>query len=488
MNKTFTAGALAVLLALALAIPTAAAPKKKQTFDAKATAALLEAAMNRDGDAIVAALEAKADPNVKNEEGFSALMLFVVGSSFGDGDKVIDAFAKAKVELEAKNKYDQTALMLASREGQWQQLQLLIKAGANVNAKDGDGWTALMLAAYNGQSKCVEDLIAAKADIHAKTVDGWDAVLLAINQGQGAAAEKLVKAGATVPKEGPAGTSAPVIQAAYGGDLGGMRLVLESGPDLNARDKDDWSALAIAANNNYPQIVMELLRAGADPSLKDNEGRTALERAVETGRLEIVALLGGKWERPTPGGTKISVPCKLAGGNVDGYVEVRESDLLFSTVFPKPMNYYLGGGNTNRAKSAKLLTFDGSVAPSFYLDIDADPKTGQQPSMFTKAAAGAEYSIEYGEMGTQVVVSYTNSDGQSVERRVFGNVFDPTINKQGEYLDTSADDYYPHAENNVGVLQTSVPMSLFELKPGKKIRVVMEVGSCGTKEATFKLK
>ena len=96
--------------------------------------------------------------------------------------------------------------------------------------------------------------------------------------------------------------------------------------------------------------------------------------------------------------------------------------------------------------------------------------------------------LEYGEMGTQVAVSYTNSDGQSVERRVFGNVFDPTIKKRGEYLDRSAADYYPQAENNVGVLQTSVPMSIFELKPGKKIRVVMEVGSCGTKEATFKLK
>ncbi|MCM2316035.1 MAG: ankyrin repeat domain-containing protein [Thermoanaerobaculia bacterium] len=488
MKLTRTARALALILALTITIPTIAAPKKKQKFDATATAALLEAATNRDGDAIVAALEAKADPNVKNDEGFSALMLSVLGSLFGDDEKVVAAFVKAKVDLEAKNKFDQTALMLASREGQWQPLEFLIKAGANVNAKDGDGWTALMLAAYNGQSKCVEDLIAAKADIHAKTVDGWDAVLLAINQGQGAAAEKLIKAGVTVPKEGPAGTSAPVIHAAYGGDLLGMRLVLESAPDLSARDKDGWSALAIAANNNYPQIVMELLRAGADPSLKDNEGRTALERAVETGRVEIAALLGGKWERPTPGGTKISVPCKLAGGNVDGFIEIRESDLLFSTVFPKPMNYYLGGGNTNRAKSSKALTFDGSVAPSFYLDTDANSKTGQKPDMFTKAAAGAEYSLEYGEMGTQVEIGYTNSDGQSVARRVFGNVFDPTIKKQGEYLDTSADDYYPQAENNAGVLQTSVPMSLFELKPGKRVRVVMEVGSCGSKEATFKLK
>ncbi len=488
MNSTNSARALALVLALALTVSAIAAPKtKKQKFDPKATQALLDAAMQRNGDDIVAALGSNADPNVKGEDEYSALMFAVTGGLFGDDEAVIDAFVKAKVDLEARNTFGQTALMLAAREGRWTQLQLLLKAGANVNAKDSDGWTALMLAAFNGQTQCVKDLIAAKADVSTKTSDGWDALLLALSEGRGGAARIIAEAGATVPKEGPGGV-APIIHAAYGGDLEAMRLVLEGSPDLTARDKDGWSALEISANNGYPQIVMELLRAGIDTSLEDVEGKTALDRATATGNLEIAAILGGTWEHPAPGGTKISVPCKLVGGSVDGFIEIRDSDLLFSTVFPKPMNWYLGGGNTNRAKSAKQFTFDGSVAPAFHLDTDANPKTGQKPDMFTKAAAGAEYSLDYGEIGTTVTISFTNSDGEAVDRNVFGNVFDPTLEKEGEIVDLSADDYYPRAENNVGVLQTSVPMSLLGVKPGQKIRVVMEAGSCGSKEMTFKLK
>jgi hypothetical protein len=151
------------------------------------------------------------------------------------------------------------------------------------------------------------------------------------------------------------------------------------------------------------------------------------------------------------------------------------------------MSFYLGGGNTNRAKSAKQLTYDGSVAPSFYLDTDANPKTGQKPDMFTKAAAGTEYSLEYDEIGTSVTISYTDTQGQTQQRNVFGNIFDPTLYKEGELF--GADDgFYPSGQNNNGVLQTTVPKSILGLKPGQKVRIVFEAGSCGSKEATMKLK
>jgi ankyrin repeat protein len=393
---------------------------------------------------------------------------------------------KAKADVEAKNNFGQTALMLAAREGRTQQLDALIKNGAKVNAKDEDGWSPLMLAAFNGQSQCVKSLVAAKADVTPKTAEGWDATLLALSEGKGSTARTIVEAGATIPKDGP-GKTAPLIHAVYGGDLEAVRLVLEGSPDLAATDSDGWSALEIAANNGYPEIVMELLRAGIDASLKDKEGKTALDRAIATENVEIAALLGGKWDKPSPGGTKISVPCKAFGGNVDGFVEATETDLVFSTLFPKPMSFYLGGGNTNRAKSAKQLTYDGSVAPSFYLDTDANPKTGQKPDMFTKAAAGTEYSLEYDEIGTSVTISYTDTQGQTQQRNVFGNIFDPTLYKEGELF--GADDgFYPSGQNNNGVLQTTVPKSILGLKPGQKVRIVFEAGSCGSKEATMKLK
>lgn len=484
MNRLL-AGAM-ILLALMAAVPEAvAAPKKK--FDKKASDALLQAAVDADEDAMVAALAQNADPNAKGEDDWTPLMYVAAGSFFGDVSVLIDALVKAKADVEAKNNYGQTALMLAAREGRNDQLDALIRNGAKVDAKDGDGWTALMLAAFNGQFQCVKSLVAAKADVNAKTADGWDAALLAISEGRGSAARTLVEAGATIPKDGP-GKTTPLIHAVYGGDLGAVRLVLEGSPDLGARDSDGWSALEIAANNGYPQIVMELLRAGIDPTLKDKEGKTALDRAVESGNSEIAALLGGTWsDKPAPGGAKISVPCKLIGGNVDGFVEIRDADLLLSTVFPKPMSWYLGGGNTNRAKSAKSLTFDGFIAPSFYFDTDANPKTGHKGDTFSKVAVGSEFSLEYDEIGTSVTIDYTDSEGQVRQRNVYGNVFDATLYKEGDMFGGDQS-FYPSAENNNGVLQTTVPMELIGVKAGQKVRIVFEAGTCGSKEVTVKLK
>jgi ankyrin repeat protein len=484
MKRLIATAMVTLLAAFAFASPADGAPKKK--YDKKATDALLEASINRDGGDILAALAANADPNVRGEDQWTPLMYASTGSLFADEEKVIAAFVAAKADLEAKNNFGQTALLLAAREGRTTQLDALIKAGAKVNAKDEDGWTAIMLGAFNGQLGCVQSLIKANADVKVKTAEGWDGALLAISEGHGSTARAIVEAGATIPKDGPGNTS-PLIHAVYGGDLEAVRLVLEGSPDLTATDSDKWSALEIAANNGYPQIVMELLRAGADAAAKDKDGKTALDRAIATQNTEIAALLGGKWDHPTPGGTKISVPCKLVEGNIDGYVEVKESDLLLSTVFPKPMNWYLGGCNTNRAKSAKALILDGFVSPTFYFDTDANPKTGQKADTFTKDAGGTEYSLEYNEVGTTVSISYTDSDGKSQQRNVYGNVFNPSLNKEGEYLDTNGE-YYPSADNNDGVLQTTVPMAIIGVKPGQKVRVVFKAGSCGAKEVTVKLK
>jgi len=75
---------------------------------------------------------------------------------------------RAGANVDAKDKYDQTALMLASHCGLTDLVGLLIKAGANVNAKYKDGCTALTWASMNFNTDIVELLIKAGADINAK--------------------------------------------------------------------------------------------------------------------------------------------------------------------------------------------------------------------------------------------------------------------------------------------------------------------------------
>jgi len=481
-----------VLVALTLSLLAvsvlSAAPKGKK-HDPEATKALLAAATEAEADDILAALAKGADPLAKDEDGNTVLMLAVMGNFFGgEEEKAIDALLEAKVPIDAKNKGGQTALMLAAREGRDDNVQALLARGAKVDLRDADGWTPLMFAAYNGQTFVVDTLLKAKADPKAKDSKGvWDSLMLALSEGRGGAAEKLIAAGATVPSA-PVNGLAPLVHAIYGGDLQSVRLVLATKPDLGARDDDGWSALELAAYNGYPQIAMELLRAGIDPDLKDKEGKTALDRAKQNQRTEIIALLGGPWDRPNVGGTKIAIPCPALGGDVQASFEVQEDKLVVTTTYPKPLNYYLGGGNTNRADSAVKYTYQGSAAPDYHFDIDNNRRTGRKAEPLDKGVEGSEYSLEYMEYGTSVTLEYRGPNDEELSKPVFANVLSADLTKLGEPIPPDAlGDYSPEAANENGVLKTTVPLSVLGVQKGKKVRVIAVVGACGPKEATVKL-
>jgi len=472
--------AAVLLLFVALAASAAKKPATKPAAKSKATQQLIEAAGSGDEDAILAALAAGADPNARDDNSNTPLMLCASQSLFGKERKIVEAFVKAKVKVDAVDKDGTTALMSAAAGNRDGMIRLLIENNAKVDLKDNDGWTALMYAASGGHWSAVKELIEAKADINATEKKGWTPLGMALYQGRGAAAEHLLKAGAKIPEKGPNGLTA-ILLATYGRDLQCVRQVLDSGATIEGVDDDGWPAVEVAAFNGDGQIVMELLRAGADPALKDKEGKNALDRAKENDNPEIVAILGGPWTATKPkGGQNVVIPCAALGGKVNTNFTVDGTALVVTTMFPKPLTYYLGGGNTNRAKSAKAFTYEGSFAPAYYFDIDSNAKTGAKEQLF-KEAIGSEYDIDYSQYGTSVTLEYKNSDGQPRSKPVYANVLDVSVEKEGEMIDTSEvpDEDRPRAANDNGVLVTRVPLSLMKLTPGKTVRVTSKIGSCG---------
>ena len=56
----------------------------------------------------------------------------------------------------------------------------------------------------------------------------------------------------------------------------GVRAALDAGADVEASLEGGGMSLMLAAwNNDNPEVVLALLNAGADPSIQDNEGKTA---------------------------------------------------------------------------------------------------------------------------------------------------------------------------------------------------------------------
>ena len=80
------------------------------------------------------------------------------------------------------------------------------------------------------------------------------------------------------------------MHAAVGGDPEIVNLFLSAQAQTDTAAVNGWTAVALAAAKGHVSIVDRLLRAGADPNLRDIFGWTPLMHAVEQERPKTVAL------------------------------------------------------------------------------------------------------------------------------------------------------------------------------------------------------
>ena len=83
-----------------------------------------------------------------------------------------------------------------------------------------------------------------------------------------------------------------------------LEYLIAHGADLNAVDKDAWTALMWASWSGLTNTAGKLLEKGASTSFADTKGNTALMIASMRGNLEIVKLLLAKGADKTAKGPK----------------------------------------------------------------------------------------------------------------------------------------------------------------------------------------
>jgi ankyrin repeat protein len=104
----------------------------------------------------------------------------------------------------------------------------------------------------------------------------------AIERDQAVLAGTLIEAGVDVNAMDESGQSAFLAIAASGNaDL--VRLALGNGAQVDSRDSAGSTALIRAARTAHNNLVLELLRSGADLNQKNRIGRTALAEAIAAG-------------------------------------------------------------------------------------------------------------------------------------------------------------------------------------------------------------
>ncbi|XP_070581360.1 G patch domain and ankyrin repeat-containing protein 1 homolog isoform X2 [Ptychodera flava] len=81
------------------------------------------------------------------------------------------------------------------------------------------------------------------------------------------------------------------LRNAQNGDLSELMKCLEKGCDINAYDSFSWTALMCASHSGQSGIVHHLLLHGADRSLINSQGQTAVDLAEMAGHHNVVHLL-----------------------------------------------------------------------------------------------------------------------------------------------------------------------------------------------------
>ncbi|MSV35993.1 MAG: ankyrin repeat domain-containing protein [Bryobacterales bacterium] len=323
---------------------------------AASDSAVADAAMRGDAGALRALIQKRADVNVPQADGATALHWAVYRDDLAMVDLLLGAGAKVKTA----NREGATPLSLASISGNAAMIEKLLKAragggantggasgGANPNDKLPNGETPLMLAARAGSLSAMKALLDAGADVNAaEALRGTTALMWAAEQKHPEAVRLLIARGADVnarsavveqrgarPNVAPTssqraaqietqaanqieraaaararGTANPLrpstpkvggmtalLFAARQGDLAAAQLLVDAKAQVNQTSVDGWSPLLIAAQNRHYTLGSFLLDQSANPNQATDKGWTALYLTTDNRNIE-----GGEYPVPQP--------------------------------------------------------------------------------------------------------------------------------------------------------------------------------------------
>jgi len=172
------------------------------------------------------------------------------------------------------------------------------------------GQVSIFEAAETGDQETVARLL--KADpklVKATNAEGDTALHLAAGCRRGEASalpliRLLLESGADVEARNSSGQT-PLLYSSYAGFQRAVELLLDKGATFRYQDRNGRTPLHYAAREGQAAVVELLLGKGADPALKDGQGLTPLEYAAQRDRRAVleVFLRLGRFDPKGPEGT-----------------------------------------------------------------------------------------------------------------------------------------------------------------------------------------
>jgi ankyrin repeat protein len=165
----------------------------------------------------------------------------------------------------------------------------------DANAQDAEGTPALMAAVLYAGADCVKLLLDRGANPNARNAAGATALMWAVPDL--AKVKLLVAAGADVNARSTNLQRTPLlIAASYPGSVEVLRVLLEHGADLHAKDRNGVHALGRAALSADVDVVRFLVEHGCDPNEPGYGGNVRYARQYPP-TLEYLLSQGAKVEK-----------------------------------------------------------------------------------------------------------------------------------------------------------------------------------------------
>lgn len=221
-------------------------------------------------------------------------------SAVNGNTDILRCFIENKADVDARTgNCHCTLLIVASKYGHTNAVNVLLQYGANVALTDKSGRTALHFAAGSSDNSCeiLRCLIENGADIDKGRNDNQTPLMIAAQKGHVSVATFLIEHGANVDLQDENGNTA-LHHTLYGSDVSCeiLSCLTGSGADVNGVNKVKHTPLMIAAKRGHLNALTLLIKHGAhDVDLQDSDGYTALHYAVYSSDIscEILSCLIG---------------------------------------------------------------------------------------------------------------------------------------------------------------------------------------------------
>lgn len=211
-----------------------------------------------------------------------------------ENEVIAEMLIKTQNDVDTKDrKKQQSALLMALDSGLNKTVMALLGRGANANNKDSRQRTALHWAAIRRNGKIVSELLKGedKSMVDEQDILGRTALHWAARSGSATVTKLLLDAQAN-PFALDKDDRSALILAAELRRVEAVKTLLDNRSDPTTRDKDGKSALDLAATEGFDEVVLELLKS---PKMKDDKDTEhALKLAAEEAHLSVSIMLHEK--------------------------------------------------------------------------------------------------------------------------------------------------------------------------------------------------